>query len=167
MEVKMKTLAIVLSILAAVILGAILGGLAFSSTEVVKVNVPQVETVYVAVQANSTAQDDAANLILKDDRFEAIALTLATDDLEAKNYKELYNFLVSQNVSIDEKEDISKVVIKDSDVSNIDADEQDADVDFELKVYFEDLNGDNVKIYVDVATEVVDGDVEDVVYTLA
>lgn len=159
---------ILLGIVAAIF--AVLALVAFLNpvtvTDVKYVDKPVLVPVSVPVELNSSLQDAAATKILENDNFETLALNLAIADLEAKGYKDLFNAMDdNSNISIDEKGDISKVVIKDSDVSSVDVDEQDADVELELKVYYEDLSGDDVKSYITVDYSIVDGEVEDVVYT--
>lgn len=157
-----------LVILVILLVGAVafLAGGKFSPVEKV---VYQNNTVYVdkpvAMADNST--NAKLDVLLEDKNFETVAYNLAVSDLESKDYKDLYNALVAANYSIKEKSDISSVTIKDSDVTNADAKEGNADVSLELKVYFEDKSGDKVKVYVTVNTEIVDSDVEDVEYVFA
>lgn len=93
------------------------------------------------------------------------AIELATAEWTKRDYKEIYEFLdYEDNKTIDEREDIDKVLIKDSEVKNFDVDEKNANVEQLLKVYYEDLEGYTVKVYLTVITTIEDGEVEDVEY---
>jgi hypothetical protein len=153
------TLVVIFALVAGLALGAVL----FPSEKIVVQKEVVTVTEKVAVADNST--NAKLDVLLEDKNFETVAYDLAVADLKSKGYKDLYNALVDANFSIDEKEDISKVVIKDSDVSGVDVKDGDADVKLELKVYFEDLSGDDVKEYVTVDFEVIDGEVEEVTYS--
>jgi hypothetical protein len=162
MEKQNKTLVALVILLALAVLSL---GLVVSQQKVVETE--KIVTVNVPVLVSDNATQTKLDKLLEDDNFEVVALGLAKSDLEAKAYKDLYNAMKDANISIDEKEDISKVVVKDSDVSGVDVKDGDADVTLELKVYFEDLDGDDKKIYVTVNSEVIDSEVEDVEYVFA
>lgn len=72
--------------------------------------------------------DKLSNEVFKDDTWKASAKALATSEFSAKEYKDIFNFLDANNVSIVEKSDISSVVVKDEKVSSFDVEEQDATV---------------------------------------
>ena len=130
------------------------------------VDVPKYVNVPVAVADNTTIA--IRDKLFESDDFEAFALNLAENDLAARGYKDLFEAMDdNSNISIDEKSDISKVIVKDSDVSNIDVDEKNANVELELKVYYEDLTGNDVKSYITVEYSIEDGEVEDVEYIFA
>lgn len=95
--------------------------------------------------------------INEDDDWKTTAIDLANEEWAKSDYKYIYRALEN----IDEKEDISKVVIKDSEVTSFDVDDQDAVVVQRLKVYYENLDGDDVKAYVNVETTIENGEVED------
>lgn len=147
-------------LVACFVLGGLIAALIATSqpAEVVYANNTINNTVYVPVQANSTVQDAAANLILKDENFKKVALDLATAKL---NNDDIYNALVAGNVSIWDAEDITSYVIDDSEVSNIDADDKDANVTLNLIVRYEDASGENHKSKVDVTALVRDGKLKD------
>jgi hypothetical protein len=79
----------------------------------------------------------------------------------------LYNALVDLNISIDEKSDIESVIYKDVKVVSFDVDEKDATVNFELKVYYENSDGDSKKVSIDASAVIEDADIEDFEYELA
>ncbi len=105
----------------------------------------------------TSAIDNVQYTLDEEDNWKDEAIELATDEWSKSDYKYLYRFLED----IDEKDDIRKVVIKDSEVTSFDVDDQDAVVYQELKVYYENLDGDDVKVYVFVESVIEDGDVED------
>lgn len=159
-------LAILVSIL--LIVNAVaLVGYAVKPAEVKEVMVTNtVENSY----NDSAIMEDLALIkedLLKDSNWKSDAIVLATDEMEEKDYRNVYNALVALNYSIVEKEDISNVVIRDSEVTAFDVDEKDATVVQELKVYFEDLVGNDVKLYLTLTTEIKDNEVDDTVYELA
>mgnify|MGYP001609267633 CR=1 FL=1 len=140
----------------------------------VKTNVIEVEKQVVVseqVPYNDTEiKADVATIkleVTEEDSWKSEALDLAVAELEDDDYENLFDFLVANNVSIVDKEDISRVVIKDSDVSGLDVEDKDADVSLELKVYFEDADGDDKKVYIDADYVIEDSDVEDEDFTLA
>jgi len=117
------------------------------------------------IQQNSTCDlsdltdqvSDVQATLDEDDAWETDAIALANGEWARSDYKYIYRFLED----IDEKEDIDKVVIKDSEVTSFNVDDKDATVVQELKVYYENLDGDDVKEYLIVTTYIEDGDVED------
>ena len=84
------------------------------------------------------------------------ALDMATAEWSEKSYKDIYEVLKD----IDEKEDISKVVEKDFEFESFDAFSKDAVLIQELKVYYEDEKGNDVKDYVVVETTIDNGEVD-------
>ncbi len=102
----------------------------------------------------------------EDDLFEVEAIKLA--EAEWNDEDELFDALLALNVTdLDDEDDIYKVVIKDTDTSGLDADDKDADVSQEVRVYYENSVGENIRVTLDIETEIVDGEVEDVIYALA
>ena len=100
----------------------------------------------------------------EDDLWEAEAQKLA--EAEYTN-RHLYNALIDLNVTdLDDKGDIEKFVVKDTDVSG-DADDKDADVEQEVRVYYENSVGDDVRVTLIIKTEILDNEVEDTDYALA
>jgi hypothetical protein len=122
-----------------------------------------------AVEYNDTAiKTDVAKVqatLDEDDLWEADAQKLA--EAEYTN-RHLYNALLDLNVTdLDDKDDITKFVIKDTDISGADADDKDADVEQEVRIYYENSVGDDVRITLIITTEILDGDVEQTDYALA
>lgn len=151
----------------AVLLALGIGALAFSthSVETKLVAVPEVKLVYVPTADNTTLE--IRNEIFKDKDFEVIAKDLALAELKDDDYEDLFDFLVANGVSIVDEEDLGSVIVKDTDVSGVDSEDKDATVDYELKVYYEDAEGADKKVYVLATYTVEDNEVEDVSFVKA
>ena len=104
--------------------------------------------------------------VLKDSDWEKLAKTLATNEMKDNDYKDVFNALRKYNISIVDKEDITSVKIDDTDVSDSDTEEQDATVEFDLIVKYENADGSDKKEYLTLVTKILDGDVDDTEYTL-
>jgi hypothetical protein len=161
--------------LLAILLGVLLlvSGLAvgyIAMPEKVVTNTITAEPVEVtSVEYNDTAikADIAAiqNTLDEDDLWEAEAIKLA--EAEYTN-RHLYNALIDLNVTdLDDKDDITKFVVRDTDVSGADATDKDADVEQEVRIYYENSVGDDVRITLIITTEIVENEVEDTDYALA
>jgi hypothetical protein len=105
--------------------------------------------------------------VLKDSDWEAAANAIALAEMNEREYKNVFNALVSLNISIVDREDITKVIVTETDVSDTDVDDKDAIVEYELKVYYEDADGDDKKVYLILTSEIVDSEVESTEYELA
>ncbi len=104
--------------------------------------------------------------LLGDDTWEEEAEVLATNEWEDRDYREIYKALDNLFRDIDEKEDIDKVVIKDDTEFNaMDEDDKDGNVIQYVKVYYEDINGDDKKVYLTIDTEIEDNEVENIEIT--
>ena len=95
------------------------------------------------------------------DAWESQAETLASEEWEDNDYKDIYNALDDLFADIDEREDIDKVVLKDTSYSSMDSDDKNGVVTQELKVYYEDKNGDDKKVYLTVTSTLEDDEVVD------
>jgi hypothetical protein len=147
------------AVLALVALAALLiGGFVFSTNTVSEKVVTQDKVVYVNVPTADNTTNAKLDQLLKEDNFEKVALNLAISKLDNDD---VFDALEAGGVSIWDVEDIKSVVVDDSEVSNVDADEKDADVTLNLIVRYEDSDGDNVKVKVDVTAEVIDGKLKD------
>lgn len=105
---------------------------------------------------------DIKKTVNEDNDWENAAVDLATLEWNSKNYKDIFNFLNDElNNTIDDREDISSVVETNKEVTGLDVDDKDAVVVQELKVRYEDTNGDNKKVKIEVTTEIKDGEIED------
>lgn len=129
-----------------------------------------VKTIEVPVVVSQEAQNisdleiKVSNIeteVLREINFKNAVKALALEELENRDYKALFNGMLDLNISIDEKSDISKVVIKDVSIGPYDIDEQDAIVVQELKVYYEDITGESVKVYLTVTYTIDDLEVEE------
>ena len=116
----------------------------------------------------TTAADveDLQSGLLKEDVWEATAEVLAIEEVEDKNYKELGRFILnSSNATSDDVEELDlSVEVKDVEFSGMDEDDQNGVVTFELRVRYEDANGDNKKTTVTATVEIEDGEVEDITF---
>jgi len=131
-----------------------------------------VEDLNVAVEDLKEAvkgvdNSDIRDKLFEEDAWEAEAQVLAEEEFEDKDYKDLKKWLLDEfsddfdnSSDIDDVEDL-KVVVRDVTYSNMDVDDRDATVEHDLKVYYEDANGDKVKKYLTVTTVIDDNDVDD------
>ena len=114
----------------------------------------------------------AAEKILEEDAWESVAEIMALDELEDRDYKDLKRWLVSVDgygavlLNGTDYKDIDnfEVVLKDVETTDSDFDDKEADVERELKIYFEDNDGNKVKKYITVRTIIEDNEVEDQVF---
>jgi len=130
----------------------------------VKVDVPTTVVAYNDSAVRSKLAEIEAT-VNKDANWKAKAVELANAEWSEKDYKAIYTFLVSQNVSIDDRKDITSISVKEEKV-NGDADDKSATVEQTLKVYYEDSNGDKKKVLVDVTTTIADGEVKEQDFSL-
>lgn len=154
MKGNLNVAVLVLSVLVAGFLGAAL----FSTNTVSDKVVVQEKVVQVPVPVSDNVTVAKLDQLLADDNFEATALALAVSKLDNDD---IFDALEAANISIWDVEDISSVKVDDSDVSNIDAKDKDADVELNLIVRYEDSDGDNHKAKVDVTALVKDGKLKD------
>lgn len=165
------TMLLIVGLIVAFLTGAMLSYVAFPRVVEVEKEKIVFDVVTVPAIYNDTAlkADISAvkSEVLKDSDWEAAAEALALAEMNEKDYKNVYNALVSLNISIVDKEDINNVIVKDTEVNNLDVDEKDATVVQELKVYYEDSDGDDKKVYLTLETEIVDNEVDDTTYELA
>jgi len=149
------------------LLGGFIGAGAFPTEKtvvtekVVEVTVPTYDEV--TQQKINEIYIDLRN----DDNWEKTAEDLATAEWSKRDYKEIYKAIDDLIGNIDEKEDIEKVVVKDTEFSSMDDEDKDAIVTQELKVYYEDLDGDDKKAYLTAETIIEDGEVEDIEIALS
>lgn len=133
-----------------------------------KIVIPTVTVAVPTIDNATVAKIDAIKTqVTKDQVWEDQAKVLATDEWNHNGYRDLFDALVANNISIVEKGDISSVVIREETVSGLDTDNKDANVYQELKVYYEDSTGEKLKAYINVDTEVRDNDVNDQTFELA
>jgi len=113
------------------------------------------------VNAKLDAQGAQIAALSVDNDYKAKATAQAVADLSTRD---IYNFLTDNNISIDKKSDIKDVVVQSTKVDSFDADNQNAVVIRELKVYYEPSDSTSQKkAYIVATTTIVDGDVEDTV----
>jgi hypothetical protein len=167
MAEKSIVLLATLLVLCSLLIGGIFTYVTFPQT-VEKNTITYVDKpVLVEVPVATNLSQDIATIklqVTEKDAWKADAQVLA--EAEWNNVKDIYNFL-NDEVAISEKSDITKIVIKDTEVSNIDVDDKDAEVVQEVRVYYENSDGDNKRANLIVTTLISDGDVESIEYSLA
>jgi len=131
----------------------------------VKVDVPTTVVAYNDSAVRSKLAEIEAT-VNKDANWKAKAVELANAEWSEKDYKAIYTFLVSQNVSIDDRKDITSISVKEEKVVSWDADDKSATVEQTLKVYYENSDGDKKKVLVDVTTTIADGEVKEQEFSL-
>lgn len=150
------------------ILGLLVGGIITYSAfpkEVTKTDIKYVE-VPVSSYDDTAIKADISTIkyeILKEDTWKTDAENLAIAEFNDKGYKDIFNALVDEGIEIDYKADIKSVAIinDETEVSGIDIEDKDAEVTQELKVYYENSDGDDKKVYLIVTTEIEEGEVTD------
>jgi hypothetical protein len=119
------------------------------------------ETIAVASQCAAlpalSCPTPVLNVSDTDNGWKEQALQMASDEWSLKDNKAIY--LVLKN--IDEREDISRIDIKDFSFDSSDSFSKDAVINQELRVYYEDHHGKDIKAYVNVVTTISNGEVED------
>ena len=129
-----------------------------------EIQIPDIETPVINLTSVEDGIIDIQSTLDEDDAWEDEAESLATDEWEKKDYKDLFNWMSNVdkgNLSIDEREDIDRVVVKDITFDDMNADDENAEVTQDLKVYYEDESGDDKKAYITVVTTIEEGEVED------
>lgn len=110
-----------------------------------------------------TGVDSLQDNILEEDKWEATAEVLALEELEDDDYEELREWIADEYNLTEDPEDIEdfSVDVRDTNFSdNMDADDEKGTVTFDLKVRFEDNDGDRVKKYITATVRIDDGDVD-------
>jgi hypothetical protein len=162
--------------LVAALIGAYAGGYVHPSPKV-EVTAPSVNVT----QLSEVAQNAALNAVkpfaeelnslsnvtkltndkvFEADAWEAEAEVLATEEFEDNDYKDVFKFIDSEFGDIKEKEDIVYVKVRDVSFDDMDNDDKNGVVTQELKVKYENVDGDDVVKYLIVTTEIDDGEVE-------
>ncbi len=127
-----------------------------------KITMPDIPVVeaYVNLTYIEGRLDDIEANLNEDDDWEDEAIALAIDEWEDRDYRDLFRWM-EDNYTIVDRDDIDRVVVRDTDTEDVDTDDEDATVIQELKVYYEDDDGDDKKAYITVETTIEDGEVED------
>ena len=127
----------------------------------------KIELALQPVENESLDNNAILDALYADKQWRIDALELAQDELEERDYRELKKFVVEEFESEifegDTYRDLEdfKVVIRDSDLSGLDEFDKDATVEYNLKVYFEDKDGDRVKKYITAEVNIEDNEVEE------
>lgn len=102
----------------------------------------------------------------EDDNWENEAESLAIEELEKRDYKDLFKWMTDEeNVSIDDRDDIDRVVVKKTTFNDMNADDKDATVDLKLRVYYENSDGDDKKKTIYAQATIEDEEVEDLEFS--
>ena len=123
--------------------------------------VSQISIPVVNLSSINQKLDKIEKDINEEDVWKDKAIELATNEWKKRDYKEIYKAIDRIYGDIDVRDDIIYVKIKDEKVTYFDVDDQDATVVQELKVKYENLQGDEKKVYLIVTTEIREGEVED------
>jgi len=139
-------------------------------TVVASVSVTPVESEVseplVVVEPVNTDLADIKAQVFKEDFWEAESQVLSEEEFEDNDYKDLKKFIVNEYEDdfndFDNYKDIDDftVSIRDVDFDNMDEDDKDGDVTHDLRIRYEDKDGNDVKRFVTVETEFEDGDLE-------
>jgi hypothetical protein len=130
---------------------------------------PSIVVINNTVAANNTALlaeiSKLQSSLDEDDTWKATAIAMAEDEYTNRH---LYDALKDLNVTdIDDKSDIDRFVVKDVDTNDLDADKKDAEIIEEVRIYYENHVGDDVRFTLEVTTTIEDGEVTDTEYDLA
>lgn len=133
-----------------------------------------IAAVESALVTNATSIEDRLvdiEVILnEDDAWEDEAEKLALEELEDDSYEDLADWMIDVaggNLSLIDEDDIEEVIVKEVTITNANTDDKDATVTFELKVYYEDIDGNDLKEYINVEYVIEDEDVEGTTFVLA
>lgn len=102
------------------------------------------------------------------DAWEAEAQVLTEEEYEENDYKDLFRWMTDPlkgNLPIDDRDDIDRVVVKDTDFFDMEARDKNGEVVQDLKVYYEDSFGDDKKVYITVTTVFDEGEIDTQVFT--
>ncbi len=116
---------------------------------------PEIDLTPITNVADDVAEIKA--VVTEDDVWEEEAIALAEAEWSEREYKAIFNVLLD----CDDREDISSVDVLDTEVTSLDAEEKDATIVQTLKVKYENEDGDNKKVKVEVTTVIEDGEIED------
>jgi len=125
----------------------------------IDITIPTVTADVNLTGIENRLSDIEANLN-EDDDWEDTAIALATEEWEDRDYKDLFRWMEDHYPIVD-RDDINKVVVRDTDVVDANADDKDATIFQDVKVYYEDNDGDDKKAYITIETTIEDGEVED------
>lgn len=117
-----------------------------------------------AIDAQLAALSEEVN---EEDNFKIEVLDLATAEYSLKGNKAVFNAINDYcTEKIEDKDDIASITEEDNSVRRIDVEDGDAIVFQEIKVKYENSDGDNKKCYLDIRTVVEDNEVDDQVIEL-
>ena len=147
-----KTAHLVTYVIVALVIGVLLTALLMPSK-----TVPVASVCAAAPAVSLSCPEPVINISDTDNGWKQTAVDMATQEWSYRNYKPLFDVMKH----IDERQDITKVVVKTFKVENADSFSQDATVIQELKVYYEDKYGRDKKDFIRVETTIIDGDIDE------
>ncbi|MCH7534138.1 MAG: hypothetical protein IH948_00030 [Bacteroidetes bacterium] len=139
----------------------------YAKSSQVSVLQSDIDDLGLAISDLSGNLDDLSEDWFSEDAWEAQAEIMALDELEDDNFEDLREWLISEYAddfhNDTDEDDIEEFKVKYRDVETLSSDHEDKDsvVERDLKVYYEDKNGDTVKRYITATVEIEDNDVED------
>ena len=152
-----KTAHLVSYVIVALVVGVLMTALLMPSK-----TVPVASVCAKAPDVSLSCPEPVINISDTDNGWKQVAIDMATEEWGYKDYRPLFEKMTN----IDEREDITNVVVKSFIVKNADSFSQDAKVMQELKVYYEDKDGDDKKAYLKVTTTISDGDIDEQIIKL-
>lgn len=133
-----------------IIVDEAIAGISVPVSGEVTVNLSGIEDRLVEIETTLNEEND-----WKDE-----AIALATGEWEERDYRAIYRAIDDLYDNIDEREDIEYVRIKDEEVTSPDVDDQDAVVIQNVKVKYEDKDGDDKKVYLTITTDIEENEIE-------
>ena len=148
-----------MTLLAVLILGV--GQFTWNAPKDLTVTQEQVNVDLSGLTNISEQLNDVQSTLDEEDNWKTEAIDLSTDEWAKRDFRDIYEAIEDLFDDIDEKEDIDRVVIRDEEVTSFNVDDEDSVVVQEIKVYYEDEDGDDVKVKLEIITEIEDGYVEE------
>lgn len=152
-----KTAHLITYVIVALVVGVLVTALLMPSKTVA------VASVCAAAPAVSlSCPAPVINVTDVDTDWKQVAVDMATQEWSYKGYRPLFEKMDN----IDEREDITTVDVKSFRIKDSDSFSKDAVIIQELKVYYEDKDGDSKKAYLKVTTTISDGDIDEQIIKL-
>lgn len=122
------------------------------------------------ISPNNTKIDDIHTEIFETDVWESEAELLALDEIQDDDYEAVYDYMTDASpnglgLDIDDEDDIEKVIVKDVKTITSDVDDRDATVEYKLRVYYENSDGDDKKETVYATAAIDDGEVDELTFS--
>jgi hypothetical protein len=164
---------IVVGICAVVIAGGLIAGGHYIAPKTVTVEKQVVteklisDPTLVASVANLSIELDSVKYkVFQEDAFKSFMLLDIAKEIDKRDMRELYNFMVDKDLSISDKEDITSITVMESTYSVSDLSNKDGSIVQKLKVKYEDSDGDSKKEYVYAKATFKDGELDELDFAL-